>query len=813
MNECANVSATTRPPKDNAPTQPPSATVAKLSPSTNATAPRLHTSTPERPVHSLNVLRKNGWNALYPTQRARITVGMGTCGQAAGANAVMEELERSVQALSLSVDIVAVGCRGMCFAEPLVEAKVPGWPRAVYAHADKAFARRLAELLAQGHLPADKLLGWEQRDWAEGNDMWIPLTADGGLDDSLPGSSLEEHDFLRGQIRRVTSTWGRISPSSVEEYAAYGGYEALHRAVHGDIPAEKLLNEVEKSGLRGRGGAGFPTGRKWRLCACQADPVKYVVANGDEGDPGAYMDRTIMESDPHRLIEGMALAAYAIGAHHGYVFTRSEYPHAASLLETALDHARNYDILGDHVLGSDFTFDIEVLQSAGAYLCGEETACIAAMEGARPDPRPRPPYPTESGLHHHPTCICNVETYANIPSIALHGAKRFRQLGTEESPGTKIFSLAGSIERAGLVEVEMGTPLDRVVRDIAAPACGARARCIGNDSADGTQATAVAVQIGGPSGAILPLDLKGLTLDFEGLNAAGGIMGSGGLVVLGPESCVVDTVRYFLDFSARASCGSCKACREGLTEAAHIAQVLCEGTAPDNSIEQLETLARRIPRGSRCGLGKMATRPLSTALRYFRSTFEQHLRSFCTSCTCKALMHFEIVSENCPGCLCCLPSCPTGAIKGRFGKPFAINQDLCTKCWMCVAQCPYPALRALPGAAKPQASVKRVDAGGNTCEGTCATQRAGETTPSDAALRGAAHPREDKTACILCGRCVKACREKGASALCFVGTGAARRVCKPSFHRQTSCAECGACRQACPTGFISRVESQEIGLL
>lgn len=646
----------------------------------------------------LNALRDAGWDALYPAARVRIAVGMGTCGKAAGAQEVLDTLSRAVDGHTIPADVVPVGCRGMCFAEPIVEVKAPGWPRVVYGEADAAFAERLVAALESGTLPDDVPLGWEGRDWIEGFDAWVDLVDGGRLPDSCQ-PDIASAPFLRGQTRRISASWGRIVPWSAKEYAACGGYEALSRAVEGKLAPDQLIEIVESSGLRGRGGAGFPTGRKWRAVAESDDPVRYVVANGDEGDPGAFMDRALMESDPHRLIEGMALAAFAMGAHLGYVFTRSEYPGALATMEHALDEARRSHLVGKGAFDGAFDFDIRLVRSAGTYVCGEETALIAAMEGRLPHPAKRPPYPSEKGLLEHPTCINNVETYANVPSLALHGADRFRAVGTEQSPGTKLFSLAGSIERTGLVEVALGTPLRTVVEDMADLVEGTRMQPLRDGKRDDTPLPPIAVQIGGPSGAVLPLSLDGLTLDFEGLAQAGGIMGSGGVVVLGPETCIADTVRYFLSFSAHASCGACKGCRDGLAEATELMEAVCAGTADRGTLERLDELAKGIPRRSKCSLGKMAVTPLASGLRHFRDIFEQHLRGICASCMCKDLMHFEIIPDQCPGCLCCLPSCPTGAIKGTFGKPFTINQNLCTKCWMCVTQCPYPALKALPTAA------------------------------------------------------------------------------------------------------------------
>lgn len=717
-------------------------------------------------TEGLGEARERGWARLYPDEGMRITVGTGTCGLAAGARAVLERLTALVEERGLAARVVETGCMGACFAEPLVAVQVPGLPRMVYCEVDEAFCDKLVDALGEGILLEEQAFGYQRRDWAEGFGSWVDLAEGDTLFDEA--RDLEDHPFFRLQEKRISSSWGVIEPWSVEEYAALGGYGALQRAL-AELSPEQVVGEVEASGLRGRGGAGFPTGSKMRAVAQAKEPLRYLIVNADEGDPGAYMDRGLMESDPHRLIEGVLLAAYAVGASEGFVFTRSEYPGAIQALERALDEARDWGLLGKGALGDGRDFALKVVRSAGAYICGEESALIAALEGRRPDPHRKPPYPSESGLFGKPTLVSNVETYANLPSVIAHGAASFRILGTQESPGTKIFSLAGAIERAGLVEVPMGMPLIELVNEMAVP--------VSVDERNVVRPGAMreaCVQVGGPSGAILPASLPGLTLDFEGLVQAGGIMGSGGIVVLGGQSCVVDTVRYFTGFSASASCGQCRLCAGGLSQAERILTAICSGLGSPKDLETLAELCELIPKGSKCALGSMAVKPLKSALRYFREEFESHLAGQCPSLVCKELMHFKVIEEGCPGCLCCLPSCPTGAIKGIFGKPFRIEQERCTKCWMCVAQCPYPALMALPGAA----------------EGAPRPQ-----APAEPVAKGAA-------GCIACGKCVKACRERGASALCFMDSGVSRHVAKPLCQGQGPCTSCGACLEVCPTGAV-----------
>lgn len=743
------------------------------------------------PSHALDSLRDAGWNRLYPENEVRITVGLGTCGISAGAQTVFDRMSKKVAEMGLQADVVPVGCAGMCFAEPVVTVSIPGWPRAVYANVDEQTCDAILTSLDSGRYSKMKRMGFVYRDWMDAFDSFIELVDDEGDDGSVALEEREPDDIQRlafnsHQVKRLSSSWGRICPWSIEEYVAEGGYSALKQACL-EMDSAAIIDEVDASGLRGRGGAGFPTGEKWRSVLVQDDEERYVIANADEGDPGAYMDRALMESDPHKLIEGMAIAARALGAEYGFIFTRSEYPCAIRNVESALKEARDAGILGNDVFGSGWRFDIEIVRSAGAYVCGEEGALLEALEGRRPDPRRKPPYPSQRGFHGHPTCISNVETYANVPSIILHGAQRFRNVGTELSPGTKIFSLAGTIERVGLIEVPMGITLNEVVGEIA----GKGKENLNNivfpeDSFLGKDLDSLSrlnVQVGGPSGAILPMALGDLHLDYEGLLEAGGIMGSGGIVVFGRRTCVVDTIRYFLEFSAQASCGKCHACRNLLAAAAGIVGKICEGHGTLADLKELERLAEEIPRNSRCGLGRMAVNPLASGLRYFKDDFIAHINGSCPNLVCKQLMHFEVVEKECPGCLCCLPSCPTNAIKGQFGKPFVIDQDKCTKCWMCVSQCPYPALMAFPE----PCTEKRENAAAENAEPVI---KRGDS-PYDR--------------CLFCNRCIDACRNEGAGILYFDGRGKERELAKATMDGSSLCLDCDACAKACPLGLIDLV--------
>lgn len=735
----------------------------------------------------LAYLRERGWEHLYPNETTRITVGLGTCGISAGAQLIYEHLVRCVEELGLQAEVVGVGCAGMCYAEPLVQVQIPGWPRAVYANVDEQICDAIIDALVESRYAKANRMGFVYRDWLEGFGSWVDLIDidENEDEESACPDDLARLPFLRSQEKRLSASWGRITPWSIEEYVAEGGYTALLKALF-EMNPDQIIEEIEQSGLRGRGGAGFSAGKKWRAVANEDDMTRYVIANADEGDPGAYMDRGLMESDPHRLIEGMVIAARAVGARYGFIFTRAEYPGAIRAVERALEEARDHGIIGTNTLGSGWDFDIELVQSAGAYICGEEGAMLEVLEGRRPDPRSKPPFPAHAGFEGHPTMINNVETLANVPSIVLHGAQRFRSCGTEKSPGTKIFSLAGTIEHAGLIEVPLGISLATVVEDIACIAKENLHNIVFPQGSELTQETGgtqgVAVQVGGPSGAILPVALDKLTLDYEGLVDAGGIMGSGGIVVLGRRACVVDTIRYFLEFSARASCGRCFACRELLAQAAEIVGVICAGHGNEEDLERLDDLAQRIPRGSKCGLGKMAANPLASGLRYFRENFEAHLAGSCPNLVCKDLMHFEVIADACPGCLCCLPSCPTGAIKGVFNKPFVIDQNKCTKCWMCVSQCPYPALMAFP-------------------------VPAGLEDGSEPPLPEESHPQNDSEkldtdVCIYCNRCIDACREHGAGVLYFDGCGRNRMLKQAMLDNESSCIHCNTCKAVCPTSAI-----------
>lgn len=615
-------------------------------------------------------LREAGMRRLYPPI-PRVTVGMGTCGLAAGAGNVFSALEayaRNDGAQDL-FELEATGCNGFCWAEPVLEIQLPGGPRAVYGGVQPESAARLVDAALRGELADQNCLGLIRC-----NEL-LPLGDRRLLDDESERDFLQ-HPFLQVQKRLVLRNCGHIDPSSIAEYVAQGGYQALETALLSLRP-EEVIELVEASGLRGRGGAGFPTGKKWRLTRHGGSTPRYVIANADEGDPGAYMDRALLESDPHSVLEGLILAAYAVGADRAYVFTRSEYPLAIVALRKAIEEAKRWRLLGDHILGSEFSLEVNIVRSAGAFVCGEESAMLHAMQNARGEPQPRPPYPAERGLWGRPTCVNNVETLANVPLIVARGPDWYRQCGTADSPGTKVFSLVGAVQRTGLVEVPLGTSLWEIL-----------------EQAGGCERSATkALQIGGPSGGILPTSLLDVPVDYEGLAQLGAIMGSGGLVVLGQGQCVVDTALYFLHFTAAESCGKCTPCRDGLTEAAALLEEISSGKGQEADLDKLEDLGRYVAKTSLCGLGKTAPNPLLTSMRYFHEEYAEHLAGHCPALVCKPLLHFEVIRRMCNGCRCCLPTCPSGALKGKYGKPFDISEPLCTKCWMCTQTCPYNAIK------------------------------------------------------------------------------------------------------------------------
>lgn len=577
-----------------------------------------------------------------------VIVGFGTCGVAAGAEETWRALRAKVPQDGGGLRLGKTGCIGMCFQEPLVEVREDSGRRALYGKiSPERVDRLLNECVEAGQVIED----------------WLVWTDDGRGSDA---------EFISRQRRIALRNCGNIDPESIDEYLATGGYEALRSTLAANQP-ESLINVIVDSGLRGRGGAGFMTGLKWRFTRLAAGDRKFVICNADEGDPGAFMDRSVLEGDPHSVLEGMAIAAHAIGCREGYVYVRAEYPMAIHRLEIAIAQAEERGALGDRIFGTEFSFHVKLKKGAGAFVCGEETALIASIEGRRGMPRVRPPFPANKGLWDCPTCINNVETFANVPWIVASGARAFNTLGTANSKGTKVFAMAGKIRRGGLVEVPMGISIKEIVYDV----CGG----IKEDR------KFKAVQMGGPSGGCIPAELQNTVIDYESINRTGAIMGSGGLVVMDDATCMVEIARFFLEFTQRESCGKCTFCRIGTKRMLEILTRITQGEGRDGDIELLEELAARVRSTSLCGLGQTAPNPVLTTLRYFRSEYEAHISNRkCPAHHCQKLLTYTI-TDDCAGCMVCVKACPAGAIYGEKGKVHAIVQDKCTHCGACYQVC------------------------------------------------------------------------------------------------------------------------------
>ncbi len=603
--------------------------------------------------------------------RPVIFIGSGTCGLGAGADKTLQAVNRYLDEKGIEADIVQVGCIGMCSAEPLLDIQLPGRNRLCF---QKVTADKVATLLdstMNGEPAGEDILGQFR-----GNPQ--------GEWDNVP--YLDEHPFFARQTRIVLKNCGIIDPVSIREYIAHGGYQSLISTLQTCTPIE-VCSKVEISGLRGRGGGGFPTGKKWKFANQTEADQKYLICNADEGDPGAFMDRAVIEGDPHRLIEGMAIAAYGIGASRGYVYIRAEYPLAIRRLRIAMDQARTYGLLGKDIAGSGFDFDITVKMGAGAFVCGEETALMHSIEGKRGMPRPRPPFPAISGLFGKPTVINNVETLSNLPGLLEKGEAWFSSVGTATSKGTKVFALSGKVDRTGLVEIPMGTTLRDIIFTMAG---GIR---------NGKKFKAV--QIGGPSGGCITEANLDIQIDYESLIRAGAMMGSGGLVVMDEDTCMVDVAKFFMDFIQRESCGKCIPCREGTRRMLEILESITSkpvstGNQPltrFHGIIQLEKLARVIRETSLCGLGQTAPNPVLSTLRWFREEYESHIyERKCPAGVCTNLRTFRIDVDKCTGCTVCSKKCPTGAIIGAKKTAHFIVEEKCIGCGSCEEACKFGAI-------------------------------------------------------------------------------------------------------------------------
>jgi NADP-reducing hydrogenase subunit HndC len=566
------------------------------------------------------------------------------------------ELHLVKKGLQDEVKIVKTGCFGLCAQGPII---------VVYPEGSMYTMVRVEDVkeIVEEHL-------------LRGRVVKRLLAGDEEADDTV--KSLENIDFFKRQLRIALRNCGVINPELIDEYIAYDGYKALSKVLT-EMKPEQVIDTVKKSGLRGRGGGGFPTGLKWEFAAKQQDDQKYVCCNADEGDPGAFMDRSVLEGDPHSVIEAMAIAGYAIGSNQGYIYVRAEYPIAVKRLNIAIEQAKEYGLLGKNIFGTDFSFELEIRLGAGAFVCGEETALMTSIEGKRGEPRPRPPFPAVKGLWQKPTILNNVETYANIPMIFLKGAEWFSSIGTEKSKGTKVFAVGGKINNTGLVEVPMGTTLREVVYDI------------GGGIPRGKQFKAA--QTGGPSGGCIPASHLDVPIDYDSLIQLGSMMGSGGLIVMDEDNCMVDIARYFLDFTVDESCGKCPPCRIGTKRMLEILERITCGKGEEEDIEKLEVLAKNIKASALCGLGQTAPNPVLSTLKYFRHEYIAHVKDKkCPAGVCKPLLQYVINAASCKSCGICAKVCPVGAISGKKGEPYVIDKDKCIKCGACMEKCPFKAI-------------------------------------------------------------------------------------------------------------------------
>jgi NADH-quinone oxidoreductase subunit F len=598
---------------------------------------------------------KKEYNALYNSKEPVVIIGSATCGNSAGAEEISSVILDQSEKNKIKCQIVHVGCIGLCFAEPLISIIKNGNPAVFYGNVTPRLAKKLFNSYIVGDDPlAEHALG---------------TVGEEGLDNI---SDLFELPVMKNQVRKILRNCGFIDPQNIEHYLANNGYTGLYNALQMD--PSLVIKKIKESGLRGRGGAGFPTWMKWQLCRERESDTKYLICNADEGDPGAFMNRSLLESDPHSVLEGMIIAAYAIGAHQGYIYCRAEYPLALQRLKKAISQMKEYEFLGKDVLGSGFDFNIIIKEGAGAFVCGEETALIASVEGRRGTPLTRPPFPTTSGLWGQPTVINNVETMAGVSHVMQKGPQKFRETGTIDSKGTKTFSIVGNVRNTGLIEVPLGTTLKEVIYDIGGGITGDK--------------NFKAVQVGGPSGGCIASDFLDTPIDYSSLNFLGAIMGSGGMVVMDEDTCMVDVARYFLEFTQKESCGKCVPCRLGTKQMLDILVNITEGEGREEDLKLLVQLAESVKAASLCGLGQGAPNPILTTINSFKEEYQAHIMDkTCPALNCKNLIAYVVSPEKCTGCMLCLNSCPTGAITGEKQKPHAIDQEKCIKCGTCFEAC------------------------------------------------------------------------------------------------------------------------------
>jgi len=591
--------------------------------------------------------------------RAHVLVCGGTGCTSSGSEKIIKEMEIQLKKNNIDkeVKVVRTGCFGLCALGPIVIVYPEG---AFYSMVKPEDVQEIVEEhLLKGRI-VKRLLYHETVE----------------KDDTI--KSLNQVDFYKKQLRIALQNCGVINPENIEEYIAFDGYKALGKVLT-EMTPEQVIDIVKRSGLRGRGGGGFPTGLKWEFTAKSQSDQKYVACNADEGDPGAFMDRSILEGDPHRIIEAMAIAGYAVGANQGYIYIRAEYPIAVRRLQIAINQAKEYGLLGNNIFGTDFSFDLEIRLGAGAFVCGEETALMTSIEGHRGEPRPRPPFPAVKGLFEKPTLLNNVETYANIPPIILKGPEWFASIGTEKSKGTKVFALGGKINNTGLVEIPMGTTLREIVEEI------------GGGVPNGKKFKAA--QTGGPSGGCIPADLADTPIDYDSLTSIGSMMGSGGLIVMDEDTCMVDIAKFFLEFTVDESCGKCSRCRIGTKRMLEILEKITNGNGTLEDIDNLELLCNSVKSSALCGLGQTAPNPILSTLRYYRDEYIAHVtEKKCPAGVCKSLLVYTIDPKICRGCGICAKQCPVDAISGERKNPYTIDTSKCVKCGACIEKCPFKAI-------------------------------------------------------------------------------------------------------------------------
>ncbi len=603
-------------------------------------------------------LAKKKWKDLEDNTDPIIYVGAASCGRAAGALELLAGIDEFLAENKVAARVIQVGCIGPCYLEPLVDIKIPGQPRVSYNNVNaKTLPIILKTHLLKGVPHAKLALG----NFGKESFYDIPRFFD------LP--------MLKPQVRIVLRNCGFVDPEDIDQYLALDGYQGLMNALK--MSPDEVIGVVRQAGLRGRGGAGFPTFKKWTVCRNSPGEQKYLICNADEGDPGAFMNRSLIESDPHALLEGMLIAGYAIGASKGVIYIRAEYPLAIERLKKAIGQMRENGLLGNKILDSKFNFEIKIKEGAGAFVCGEETALIGSIEGKRGMPRSRPPFPAISGLYGCPTIINNVETLGTLSNILRNGAEWYTKFGKEGNRGTKTFSLVGKVRRPGLIEVQLGTPLREIIFDIGG----------------GVQKNFKAIQTGGPSGGCLSEEFLDLPVDYESLASVGSIMGSGGLIIMDDDTCIVDVARYFLDFTQKESCGKCVPCRVGTRHMVELLDKITHGEGTPEDLMALRTLGDTIKKGALCGLGQTAPNPVLTTLRYFRNEYLEHIKdSRCRATVCKDLIEYRVIKEKCTGCQSCVRVCPTGAISGPRSEPHNLDPTKCIKCRSCYEICRFEAI-------------------------------------------------------------------------------------------------------------------------